>query len=211
MKEPVSHYGLLHEAAFFDQAEAAVELLTHGADLVDRNIFDQTPLHVAAKQGSVAIAKVLSKPMIRGRRNLWALGEESLSMVDNRGLTPLATAVDFSRFPYEKLFWLAERTMDSILLVAKRSPLAVKDLIRDHNQSMKRQRVLVHKSWRQVTEGDGDVTRGWIRLMHHAPQTATDLLEAVTVEPKTKNEQHHPLPRRATVGPPWALKTQYCD
>merc|ERR1719223_1266606 len=61
LNDPTYHYAPLHEAAFFDQPVVTHELIRESANILQQNIFGETPLHIAAKQGNVRVATALTR------------------------------------------------------------------------------------------------------------------------------------------------------
>eukprot|EP00442_Polarella_glacialis_P001082 CAMPEP_0115127770 /NCGR_PEP_ID=MMETSP0227-20121206/50632_1 /TAXON_ID=89957 /ORGANISM="Polarella glacialis, Strain CCMP 1383" /LENGTH=1068 /DNA_ID=CAMNT_0002531989 /DNA_START=71 /DNA_END=3275 /DNA_ORIENTATION=- len=180
------HYTALHEAAFFQKLQAVKKLIERGADLNATNLKLLTPLHIAATQGNALIAKRLivakAKPKVK----------------DDKGSTPLMSAIESGRYPYKRLWFLTEQTFSDLLQVAHLSPSAASDLLRDSKTGY------VVKSWADKlmdksgpTERSDFVQSKFIRLYRLAPRAGEDIIEALTAEPKVTNDNHHPLPRRA--------------
>lgn len=198
------HYYTLHEAAFFDQAATCRELLNFRADVRLTNTFGDTALHMAAKAGAVAVARALTS---RQGHDV----KEALEVTNAAGMTPLMVAVNHSRFPYEKLHCLAGRKWEDILAVARVSPLAARELLKNQDHSLRHQRSQVHPSWGKCqAEDDTDVVRKWTELMRLSPSSASELLEVMTDTPDIENRTINPLPHRARLSEKaWAMRVCY--
>jgi len=186
------NYTALHEASFFQQTSAVEFLLRASAQPDARNISLRTPLHVAAQQGSPAVAQAL-------------LGKDP-SLVceeDHQRDTPLMVAIEHGRFPTVKLHMLCERTIEDVLRVAQVSPAAAAVLMRAGTDVDE-----VHHVWRKVLRGRVTVAQ-WVELMERAPAAAEDVLEALTQAPRVNGRSSNLVPRQAVFRNMEPLRCEY--
>eukprot|EP00929_Paragymnodinium_shiwhaense_P037131 TRINITY_DN19836_c1_g2_i5.p1 TRINITY_DN19836_c1_g2~~TRINITY_DN19836_c1_g2_i5.p1 ORF type:complete len:1093 (-),score=196.81 TRINITY_DN19836_c1_g2_i5:409-3687(-) len=188
----VKNVTALHEACLFECGAAIETLLALRADPNATNLAGHSPLHVAARQGAVEVARLLvsAGAGLHLREKKW----------EN---TPLMTAVDFGRFPHRKLHLLSSKCFDDVLMVAKLCPAAASELMKDRKRE-------VHRSWGDAIRKERPDKNKWIDLMRFAPQAGEDVLEALTEQPKVQNEYHHPLPRRAALPSSRTFNCNYC-
>ncbi|CAK9116685.1 unnamed protein product [Durusdinium trenchii] len=180
------NYTALHEAAFFKQADAVEFLLDNGAKVNETNFKRQTPLHIAATQGGYLICRLLVKY------------QADVHTKDNQKFTALDAAMANGRYPHHKLFHLTGRSFSDLLKVARHSPQAASDLLRDVQVDA------IHPSWaeslgKEMIDSPEKGLSNWVALLGIAPKAGEEVIEALTVAPPVKDESHHPLPRRVSL------------
>jgi len=185
------NYTALHEAAFFQQSAAVMLLLSRNADTRALNVTGQTALHIAALQGLDASGEPTCCKML-------VAYQADIQAKDSRGKTPLNLAMENGRYPYSRLYVLTGTTFDELLKVARSSPGAASELLRDHRSN----RNAIHSSWIHALSQEAseeDVMTKWISLVGISPQAGEAVIEALSVVPDVKNGTHHPLPRRGSI------------
>lgn len=95
-REPLKGHTALHIAAAANDAETAALLLNHEVPLDGRDESQNTPLHVAAREGAVAIVDLLiqQSAVATGKPN-----GDFINAVNNRNRTALMEAVQERRLP----------------------------------------------------------------------------------------------------------------
>jgi len=185
------NYTALHEAAFFQQSAAVMLLLSRKADTRALNLSGQTALHIAALQGIDASGEPTCCKML-------VAFEADIQAKDTRGKTPLDLAMENGRYPYSRLYVLTGTTFDELLEVARSSPGAASELLRDHRSN----RNAIHSSWIHALSQEAseeDIMTKWISLVGISPQAGEAVIEALSVVPEVRNATHHSLPRRASI------------
>eukprot|EP00928_Gymnodinium_smaydae_P025581 TRINITY_DN20326_c0_g1_i1.p1 TRINITY_DN20326_c0_g1~~TRINITY_DN20326_c0_g1_i1.p1 ORF type:complete len:1069 (-),score=199.06 TRINITY_DN20326_c0_g1_i1:119-3229(-) len=112
-------HSALHEAACFHDRTSVAYLLRKRANPNAESFTGATPLHIAAKHGDPAIARML----LSQNADLQAREHSQLAS------TALAVAVDYGRFPHSRLHILARRCFEDLLLVAQLCPAAASELL----------------------------------------------------------------------------------
>jgi len=202
------HYTALHECAFFKRVKPVEVLIKAKADVNAKNREGSSVLHIAAKQGAWQVADLL----VKSKADLRATDKGSNGF---RGKTPLHRAVEHGNFPMRKLFMLAKRSVEDILLVASMSPPAAAELMIDADDA-KDSGTTVHPSWRlglvkeakEVCLEERTVDK-WCKLMSIAPQAAEYFLEALTVSPEVQDKNYHPLPAQANLRASEIVRSKY--
>eukprot|EP00913_Durusdinium_trenchii_P016783 g15773.t2 len=185
-------------AAFFKQADAVEFLLDNGAKVNETNFKRQTPLHIAATQGGYLICRLLVK---------YQADVHTKETGDNQKFTALDAAMANGRYPHHKLFHLTGRSFSDLLKVARHSPQAASDLLRDvqgQHEVFMRRWPRIHPSWaeslgKEMIDSPEKGLSNWVALLGIAPKAGEEVIEALTVAPPVKDESHHPLPRRVSL------------
>jgi len=127
----------------------------------------------------------------------------------------LDLALDNGNFPIRKLHILSRCSIDDVLKVARKSPAAAAELMRDQARDSISNEARVHPAWRKAlpvessTRVDIDICECWRELMRIAPQAGEDYLEALTIVPEVQDKNHHPLPRQAMLRPTEITRSCY--
>lgn len=195
------HYTALHEAAFLQQVEPCRALIEGRANVDERNRDSYTPLHIAAKGGADQVVKILVQ------------GQADLSLrVTKSNFSALELAIDQGNFPIRKMHLLTQKCIEDLVAVAKQSPAAAAELMRDPDDDSGS---TVHISWRTALSAQAadmpELCQQWRELMRIAPQAGEDLLEALTVAPEETDKPYHPLPKHAMIRQSELLRAQYED
>jgi len=195
------HYTALHEAAFFKQVEPCRALIEGRANVDERNLDSYTPLHIAAKGGADQVVKILVQ------------GQADLSLrVEKSNFSALELAIDQGNFPIRKMHLLTQKCIEDLVAVAKQSPAAAAELMRDPDDDSGS---TVHISWRTALSAQAadmpELCQQWRELMRIAPQAGEDLLEALTVAPEETDKPYHPLPKHAMIRQNELLRAHYED
>ncbi|CAJ1408527.1 unnamed protein product [Effrenium voratum] len=146
---------------------------------------------------------------------------------NNKNKDPLTMAVERGHFPAKKLHLftscLEEDTgrVQAFLRVAMTCPDAAPKLVRTAPRledvesledlcedepgfnMLEAKNTEISEDWRKAIQTgarDGQIHVSTLcGLINHAPQSAIDLLDMLTVDPKVENKQHNPLPVRANI------------
>lgn len=171
------HHTALHEAAVFQTHCAAQYLLRKSANVNSTTFHGLTPLHVAVRHENTRTVRILLDYMA----DLQAKDSTALAS------TALAVAVDYGRFPHNKLHWLARRRFADLLQVAALSPVAACELLAAENNEWE-DRQSVHEE--DVSE---DEYADWER----AESAETKLAPTSSPQPRVSPA----IPRRRSPGP----------
>lgn len=180
----VRNYCALHEAVLYSQKNAAYFLLVKKADVNAKNLKKKSPLHLAARSGHIRMSQFL--------KNYGA----NLKALDEKGATPVITAVEAGRYRFDKLFILMERSFEDLLVVSKLCASVAPEIMHDKGQSR------IHPEWTEalVKQAETDLvssTRHWMEIMHWSDGAGEVILDVLTVRPEAQNSNYNPIPRRA--------------
>jgi len=186
------NYTALHEACFFSnsdvQSAMVEELIKQRADVNAENIDRQTPLHIAAKQGGDANCQQLAE------------AGAQLDKLDKKYNTALDLAMESGRYAPHKLFHLTGRTLFDLLKVARLSPKGATELIRNYTSRKIEECWTARLSEEMLNpETRAEALKNWIDLMMIAPSAGSDVIEALTVPPRVRDQSHHSLPSRVSL------------
>jgi len=203
--EPEIHFQPIHDAAFYNRWDCVLCLHEHRAKLDATNRKGHTLVHIAAQQGHADIVRhVVKESCNMGRGAL--MEAQNLMKIKNRfGRTPLAEAVEGQQFPRHYLYLFTSLLdyagkIDSFLKVIGPGrgacPDAAPGLLREEDLE-------ISDEWRQSllwgVQSERITVATLSYLVTNAPQVATDLIDALTTDPKVVNPEHNALPIRAKI------------
>lgn len=200
---PKANLAPIHDAAYFDQADAVAFLLEARADILSTNSQSMSALHVAAKIGSSDTVDALIE------------GSSDIDGVDREGRTALMVAVEAGVYPPRFYYKLAKCDVSDVLFLAGVHPAAACELLDRYRET---ENASKDKSWqreKKVQEGSSRhfvekfEVNDFVHFMDVAPEVADALMKALTVEPDVSSAFHHPLYTRARIPAQIPMKCHY--
>jgi len=205
------HCTPLHNAIWYQRAEATAWLLTHKANPNIRNANGFTPLHLAARQGDEEkTVRSIIEELIRHGASIGEKVEDADKYSKNyEGKTALQIAVspNLSRFPSEILYLLAPSAQESsgtdhdtvalfedVLTIAKVNFNAADAFTRKIEDSSVAARLTL-----EVNERPSVGLNLLVEVFKFVPMAGAILLNMLLKLPEVENRQHHPLPTQVSL------------